>query len=177
VKRLSPILLFTALAAILYINIGDLARISIGLANAKMDAKEKLNVSGNLQQLVITLKDIASGKAIFTEKNEVRYHGHLYDIANQKQDGDNVYLQVVQDEKEEGLLSDLKEHVESWFNSPQKNTDKKPTLKHTDLLKDFIPSSKMALSCTRPFIYLFPAASIAPASLSVQVIKCPPKLG
>jgi len=177
VKHVSSILLFSALAALLYINVGDLARISVGLIGAKLEASEKLKVAGNLQQLTISLKEISSGDAFVMGKNEMRYHGKLYDIASRAQDDQNLYLQVISDETEEGLLSDLKEHVDQWFNLPQKNTGKKNTIKRSDLLKDFIPSENLALLVTMPSVNLYSTSTNAQESPFIPVIKSPPRLG
>ena len=173
-KRISTILLFLALATLLYVNVGEIARISMGLADAKRVASQ--NHQATLQ-LTISSKDIRSGAAYFPEKNELRYHGRLYDISARQQKGDNLYLQVIPDEKEEGLLSELKDQVDQWLNAPQKAADGKTQVKHFDLLKDFVISEKLTVLIMDPSVCLYPATASPLTPPSIPVAKTPPKLG
>jgi hypothetical protein len=144
VKIFSTLFLFAALVAMLYINIGQMGGLYIGISDAKVEAAGRLG-SERLSILTISGADLSSGRASFNAKNELIYNGKLYDIASRINEGGNITLKVLHDEKEEGLLSDLKEVVEGWFSGSQRDT-KQPSLKQVVIIKDFMPACKFTFN-------------------------------
>ena len=173
-KRISHISLFLALVALVYINLGDLARIEMGLADAKMEATKTIG-GKHLTTLNISPNDFANGDAAYVGASEIRYLGHLYDIATREKIGNVLHLTVAADEKEDGLLGELKEHVEQLMNTPAKSTNNKPSLKHADLLKDFIPANKLALSFESYSVILHTHLAVPTLSLVMPVAGNPPQ--
>lgn len=167
--------MFTAVVALLYINIGNMARLSVGVAAAKHEAQEKLANDASHLTLTITQQQIDLGEAAFINNHELKWKGERYDIASLLHSGNTYTLKVVHDEKEEGLLSELREEVEQWFNTTTDKAPSKPTVKHQDILKDFIPSRKMVFtlsSSAHSYAYM---AVHTPQSPMQLVIKGPPK--
>jgi hypothetical protein len=82
---------------------------------------------------------------------------------------------VFHDEQEEGLLSELKEQVEQWLNVATNNSTNKPTLKHQDIIKDFIPSHKLAVTISSQNHSYASLAMLLPQSPTQLVITGPPK--
>ena len=174
VKIFSTLFLFAALITMLYVNIGQVGGAYVGINKAKTEASGRLHTE-RLSTLTISSSDISSGRASFNAKNEITYNGKLYDIATQTKQGDNIILKVLRDEKEEGLLSDLKDMVDGWFNGPQKDS-KQPSFKQVVIIKDYIPAHKLNFSFNSIMKEL-PSSSFSYPSEAplLAVLKSPPK--
>ena len=174
VRVISTILLFAALMAMLYSTIGQMGGVYVGINDAKKEAETSLHTE-KLSTLIISASDLASGRAQFTAKNEVMYNGRLYDIASKIKKGDNITLTVLHDEKEEGLLADLKDIVDGWINGTRKDS-KHPLLKQLVIIKDFMPASKFIFNCTTIMKGL-PSGSLSYHSEAplLAVLKSPPQ--
>ncbi len=160
----------------LYLNVGQVGGLYMSINEAKNEAAEKLN-DGHLATLTISDAEFKSGKAVYLNSKEIRYNGKLYDIACTTKEGSNVILKVQHDEKEEGLLSMLQETIEHWGENTG-NTPKHPSLKHSIVIKDFMPASAFTLHAHSTFTQIFPIHySRVSASPLLAVIKSPPKLG
>jgi hypothetical protein len=174
-KIASTLFLFTALVAMLYLNVGQAGELYMGINEAKSEATERLNHEA-LTILTINDADFASGKAAYINDHEIRYDGHLYDIAATARQGNKVTLQVLHDEKEEGFLSELKEVIEHWGNNTG-NNPKQPVAKHIPIIKDYIPASQYTFNSDCTFIFLLLGNYIFPSkSPLIAVLKSPPKL-
>jgi hypothetical protein len=174
VKVISTILLFAGLFTMLYVNIGQLGNFYVGIHEAKEEAVGRLNVE-RLSTLTITKADISSGRASFVGKNELQYNGNLYDIASQSRQGDHIILHVLRDNKEEGLMSNLKEVIDGWVANPQKDT-KHPSLKQLVILKDYIPAHKFNFSFNSTIKELPSGNYSYPLEAPLlSVLKSPPK--
>ena len=174
VRVISTILLFAALMAMLYGSIGQVGGVYVSINNAKDQAVTRLHEE-KLSTLTISGSDLSSGRAHFTAKNEILYNGKLYDIASQTKEGGNITLQVLRDEKEESLLSDLKDIVDGWINGTQKDS-KHPLLKQLVIIKDFMPASKFIFNCTTIMKEL-PSGSLSYHTEAplLAVLKSPPQ--
>ena len=176
VKLISTLFLFTALAAMLYLNVGQVGELYMSIKEAKNEAASKLN-DKNLATLTISDSEFKSGKAVYLNHKEIRYNGNLYDIASATRGGGKVTFKVLHDEKEEGLLAKLKETIERWGDNAGSN-GKHPISKHSFVIKDFMPASKFTFNASSSLIQIFPISySPATASPLLAVIKSPPKLG
>ena len=178
VKSVSVYFLLVALAAMTYLNIGQVAQVSVGIEAAKQEAQRNIQSTRGVVDLTITSEDFSTGKAKYTGKNEIIISGKLYDIVSQKQDGNAISLKVKGDEKEEGLMSDLKNMVDGWFGTQPQGSHKQPLAKQIDLIKDFIPASKFTFLCNNT---LAKAPCISNSFLTspplLSVLKSPPQLG
>ena len=160
--------------AMLYTSIGQMGEVYVGINDAKEQAFLRLKAE-KLSTLTISGSDLASGRVTFTAKNEVLFNGKLYDIASRTNEGGNITLKVIRDEKEEGLLSDMKDIVDGWINGTQKDS-KHPLLKQLVIIKDFMPASKFIFNYTTIMKELpsgsFSCHSEAPL---LAVLKSPPQ--
>jgi hypothetical protein len=158
----------------LYINIGQVGGVLADISEAKSEAAQRINKS-RLSVLEITPSDLASGRASFEGRSEILYSGHLYDIASQTRRGDNIVLKVLRDEKEEGLLSSIKEIVDGWISNPQRS-NKQPSLKQLVIIKDFIPACKFSLKYNATLMALSSAGYSYPTESPLMIVlKSPPK--
>ena len=165
-----------ALAAMLYLNVGQVGGLYVNINEAKSEAAQRIN-DKDLATLTISDAEFASGKASYLNDNEFRYNGNLYDVSTSVRNGDKVTFKVLHDEKEEGLLSKLKETVEHWGDN-MGNTSKHPSAKHTLVVKDFMPAAKFTFSANSTLNEMLSLSySQAPASPLLTVLKSPPKLG
>ena len=173
---ISTLFLFIALAAMLYLNVGQVSGLYVSINEAKNEASSKLN-DKDLPTLTIANTEFTSGRAVYLNSKEIRYNGSLYDIASSTNDGANVIFKVLHDEKEEGLLSRLKETVERWGDNAGSN-GKHPISKHSFVIKDFMPADRYTFNANSSLIQIFAISySHATASPLLAVIKSPPKLG
>lgn len=158
----------------LYVNIGQVGGVYVGINEAKTEAVARLTTE-RLSSITITDADLSSSRASFTGKNEVIYNGNLYDIASQNRQGDNIILHVLRDNKEEGLMSNLKEVIDGWVANPQKDT-KHPSLKQLVILKDYIPAHKFNFSFNSTIKELPSGNYSYPLEAPLlSVLKSPPK--
>lgn len=128
----------------LYMSTGQIMVSAIDITEAKQEAAEGLSRT-KLTQIIITRHDLSTGKASMIGKNEIRYDGKLYDIATQTKEGSNIILGVKWDEKEEGLIGELTEHIENLFdNLPTNSKAPKHLLKSFE--KDYFSTGKTRLS-------------------------------
>jgi len=173
-KLASTIFLLAALLTMLYVNIGQVGGVCINIGQAKQEASENIN-SRELSVLIVTEADLSSGRAAFTDKNEILFNGDLYDIASRINQGDKLILKVLHDKNEEGLLSDLKEMIDAWANNPQKS-GKQSSLKQIVIIKDFMPACKFTFNCHSALNELFSLNYYCPSTAPlIAVLKSPPK--
>ena len=160
----------------LYLNVGQAGELYMNINEAKSEAAERIN-DKDLATLTISDAEFASGKASYLNDNELRYNGNLYDVSTSVRYGDKVTFKVLHDEKEEGLLSMLKETIEHWGDNAGNNT-KHPSAKHTVVTKDFMPAGRYTFNASCPLIPIFSVNySHVSASPILTVLKSPPKLG
>ena len=172
-KKSSTLSLFIAFIFMLYISFGQVAGLFAGIYEAKEQASGKGETETST--LIIPVVEIASGKVAITGKKEVLYNGKLYDIFSQEKQGDKIIFKVYHDEKEEGLLSSLKEVVESWMHVPSKNT-KHNSAKSLTQMQDYIPTGNLYLSFSDQMNRLLPLSGNTPAlAVHMAVLKSPPK--
>ena len=173
-KITSVLSLFAALAIMLYASVGQVGGIYMNIGVAKQEAAQEI-VKGELGSLSISLADLSTGKASFTGKKELLYNGRLYDISAMQRHGDTWTLKVFHDAKEEGLLSNLKEIVEGWMNSPL-HSGKQPSAKQTFAIPDFIPAGKFAFYYNDNLQQVFSTSLSYPSGAPLlSVLKSPPK--
>ncbi len=159
----------------LYMNVGEAGGAYMGISEAKKEASERLNTA-HLATIIISDADLASGRAVFINNKEIRINGDLYDIASTTRQADKLILKVLHDEKEEGMLSKLKDAVDGWLNT-SKNT-KQPTLKQLTAIKDFIPAGKFSFNANASSQEITYCTYTFPVQMPLQaVLKSPPKLG
>ncbi|MFN8288375.1 MAG: hypothetical protein U0V74_16580 [Chitinophagales bacterium] len=109
---------------------------TLGLMEVKNEMRKELADPATLQKLEITESELNDHSVFqWVEGSEFSYQGKMYDMARQeKRDGYFVFY-VVQDEKEDNLLSMLKvfyqDHQESKDHSPLSNLVK-------NIAKDFV---------------------------------------
>ena len=160
----------------LYLNVGQAGELYMNINEAKSEAAERIN-DKDLATLTISDAEFASGKASYLNDNELRYNGNLYDVSTSVRNGDKVTFKVLHDEKEEGLLSMLKETIEHWGDNTGNNT-KHPSAKHTVVIKDFMPAARYTFNASCTLIQIFSVNySHVSASPLLAVLKSPPKLG
>jgi hypothetical protein len=173
VKIISTLFLLVALIGMLYVNIAQIGGVYMNLNEAKQEASIRLNRE-NLSTITISETDLISGKASYINEKEIRYDGNLYDIGSSSTQDGNITLKVLHDEKEEGVLSNLKDIVDGWLNTT-KNTNQH-SLKQIVMIKDFIPVHQFAFNISTTFVevsaisYSFPTESAL-----LAVLKSPPK--
>lgn len=173
VKITRVLALFISLLVMLYISVGQMGGVYIGINEAQKEAR---NASKEyLSTLTITAADLSSGRASFTGKNEILYNGNLYDIAKMNRQADKWILKVFHDEKEEGLLANLKDIVESWTNVPMHN-GKHPAAKQMVIIKDYIPAAKISF-CFNPILQQVFSVNYSHPSEAplLSVLKSPPQ--
>jgi hypothetical protein len=173
VKLFSTLSLLAALAIMLYMSVGQVGGVYAEISVAKTEAAARI-INERLSTLTISKADLASGKAHYNGKSEIVYNGNLYDIASSIQQGDKTIIKVLRDEKEEGLLSDLKEIIEEWANIPQSN-GKQPLVKQL-LTQDFMPVAEFS------FISVCPMAEVSTVTKACiyqspvsGILKSPPQ--
>ena len=165
-----------ALAAMLYLNVGQVGELYMNINEAKSEAAERIN-DRDLATLTISDAEFASGTALYLNDNELRYNGNLYDVSTSVRHGDKVTLKVLHDEKEEGLVANLKETIEHWGDNVGNNS-KHPNTKHIVVTKDFMPSARYTFNASSSLIQIFSVNySHASSSPLLAVLKSPPKLG
>lgn len=174
VKIVSTCALMMALATMLYMNIGKLGDLYLHISEAKTEAALHLG-SGHLSTLSIRKADLASGKVSIIDGKELRCNGSLYDIESSTSDGDHLIFTLRHDEKEEGLLSRLKDLMESNAGTAPKNS-KVPALKHLVHFTDYIPAGKLSLSANYQLTALAAVSQAQnAASVFLSVPKSPPQ--
>lgn len=157
----------------LYMNIGQVGGVYANLNEAKQEAAIRVNTE-HLSIITISEMDLASGKAVYINEKEIRYDGNLYDIASASTKDGNITLKVLHDEKEEGVLSNLKDIVEGWLNTP-KNTNQH-SIKQIVIIKDYIPAQKFAFNANSAFEQVSAIISSYPTETALlTVLKSPPK--
>jgi len=159
----------------LYVNIAQVGGVYVELNEAKQEAAIRVNTEQeHLSTITISEADLASGKATYINEKELRYDGNLYDIASSSVQDGNITLKVLHDEKEEGVLSNLKDIVEGWLNSP-KNTNQH-SIKQIVIIKDYIPAQKFDFNANSAFEQISPFTSSYPTETALlTVLKSPPK--
>ena len=146
----------------------------MSISNSKEQAVARLHEE-KLSTLIISGSDLSSGRAHFTAQNEIQFNGKLYDIASQTKEGGNITLKVLRDEKEEGLLSQLKDIVDGWINGIPKDS-KHPSLKQLVIIKDFMPVSKVVFNCNTIMKELpYGSLSYHTEAPLLGVLKSPPQ--
>jgi hypothetical protein len=173
VKLIPTLFLLLALATLLYTTIGQAGGICMNIDEAKSEATDRLR-STQLSTLTLTESDFQKGNAAYINSKEIRYHGSLYDIASGTTIGGKTILHVLHDEKEESLLANLKEVVDSWLSTP-KNT-RQPTGKQLIILKDYIRADRFAMTVHTTMQRVLSAAySCTVAAPALSVPDSPPK--
>jgi hypothetical protein len=176
VKYISIPILLIAFAAMLYMSTGQVMVSAIDIAEAQQEAVARIS-SSKLTQVIITANDLSTGKAVMIGKHEISYDGKLYDIASQTKEGNNTVLMVKWDEKEEGLISELAEHIENLFdNLPVNGKSTKHLLKNID--KDYFLSHRTTMSFLNESktIEANSASAFAPySSVSIEIHSPPPQ--
>ena len=173
VKITSTFFLLLAVASMLYMNIGQIGGVYADLNEAKQEAAIRVN-SEHLSTIIISKADLASGKASYINENEIRYDGNLYDIASSITQDGNLIIKVLHDEKEEGILSNLKDIVDGWLNTP-KNSNQH-SVKQIIVIKDYIPALQFSFNVNGTMEQL-PAINFSYPTETVllSVLKSPPK--
>ena len=174
VKVVSTCALMLALATLLYMNIGQMGDLYLHISEAKKEAALHLSTE-RLSTLTITKSDLASGKATLIDQKELRYNGSLYDIQSSLIDGDKLIFTVHHDEKEEGLISSLKEFIDTNLGTAPKNS-KAPAQKQLIPFTDYIPAGKVSLSANYQLTALCTVSHSHPAQTAfLSVLKSPPQ--
>jgi hypothetical protein len=174
VKITSTIFLLLAMVSMLYMTIGQMGGVYLGISEAKTEATERIR-SEHLTSLTISEADFRSGKVSYIGQNEIRYDGSLYEIASATTHNGITTIKAFHDEKEEGLISGLKDIVDGWVNASPKNT-KHHSVKQIVIIKDFVPSRKFTFT----FGNINSLVSFADRAYSIgspllSVLKSPPK--
>ena len=144
------------------------------IGEAKNEAAQRIQTE-SLSTLTIPQADLLSGKAIIIDQKELRYDGALYDISTTSIHGDQVTFTLLHDEKEEGMISKLKDLIDSAVGATPKN-GKSPTVKHIVVLTDYIPTDTLALLLHCPCrTFAFAIHSQSPDAPLSTVLKSPPK--
>gem|GEM_PF-2875519 len=172
-KIISTLFLLVALAGMLYVNIAQVGGVYIGLNEAKQEAAVRINTE-HLSTITISESDLASGKAAYINEKEIRYDGTLYDIASSSIQDGNVTFKVLHDEKEEGVLSNLKDIVDGWLNTPKNSNPH--SLKQIVIIKDYIPAQHFAFNANSAWEQVSAIISSYPTETALlAVLKSPPK--
>ncbi len=160
-----------------YLNIGQIAMVSADLTSIHGIVQRENHTSASLSVITVTPDDFATGYARYTDKEEINVNGRLYDIADKQKDGDNVKLTVSYDEKEEGLIADLKNIFESWFGTQGGDSTKQPLVKQLELFKDFIPTAQLSFNLASKITkHTISTAFVFIESPAIAVLKSPPQL-
>ncbi len=95
----------------------------------------------NLEVIKISLlpKNNQTSEIQFIKKNEIKYHGRLYDIVRRKNIGDSVFFYCLHDKKEEAIIKNFYQHVEIHTATNIPLNHKHPNILKF-IVKDFIPS-------------------------------------
>ena len=167
-----------ALGAMFYSNVGQMAMLNANIDVARKEASHRLSSNPNCQIFTITASDFELGKARYQGEQELYYDGKLYDIVDKVQQGKDIQLQVLRDNREEGLLAKLKDTFEQLLDTDANKTDNKPIAKQSELTKDFLPIAQFTFLFTTLSQPLFCMENMGYYSLPLlQVLKSPPQVG
>ena len=127
---------------------------SLGLMEVKTEIQKELSNEMALQKLVIADAEL-SDRTVFNwvEGGEFNYQGKMYDMARmEKKEGYTLFF-VIQDEKEDNLLTLLKVFYQDNHQNGEGNSPLSHLLKN--LTKDFIPCSITAETLPVLLIHTF----------------------
>ena len=176
-KFVSASFLLIALISLFYMNIGQLGTIYINIGEARSEASEKVRAGSHSQTLQFSLKDISEGKAAFINSGEIRYEGRLYDIASTQKAGGTYLLKVVSDDKESGLISQMKEAIDGLFADHKSASSKHHPVRSLTLIQDFIPvdrySGHFSTCSSGTFVF---SVFRSPRSPFLSMINRPPEV-
>ena len=104
---------------------------------AAIRKKASLN---SLEVIKISLlaKNNQASEIQFIKKNEIKYHGRFYDIVRRKNIGDSVFFYCLHDKKEEAIIKNFHQHVETYTTTNLPLNHKHPNILKL-IVKDFIP--------------------------------------
>ena len=177
VKSIYVYFLLLSLTVMSYLSIVQVALVSADLTSVHSSVHRDLDRSESLSVITVTTDDFASGYARYTDEDEISVNGKLYDITNRQIQGENVRLTISHDEKEEGLIADLKSIFDSWFGTQSGDSSKQPFAKQLDIFKDFIPSGKFCFCFdTNKKRLATPDLFLVIESPDLLILKSPPQL-
>ena len=177
-RSVSTIFLFLALAAMFYMSTGQYVGLSMSVAEAEKESQQFTSDSPGATSITFSSSDIAHGRVVLINGHELRYEGHLYDIISQSKRGNMFSARVSHDEKEETIISQLGELVQTWFTDPAKNRPAHPSFKLVNLLVDIIPVERIGyLFSSDSSVILLSNQLVATLNLVLDVVKSPPRIG
>ena len=149
------------------------------ILDCKVEAVEIAQGIRNLEKADVTAFKFSSSEVIpWTDENEIKLSGHLYDVVKKEQKPAGVYLFCVADEREDKISSEFHSFINNENNSAAKNIN---VLSIEKLFKNFLypnftfqqnPVEDNQLSLTVNSFYLSPQLKIPlppPKAAAVKV--------
>jgi hypothetical protein len=115
VKRIVAIIL---LACLFLTVLGYQIVFRIHLSEIKAEMKQRLRYAPSKDVVVLVLDKEERGKIEWEETQEFRYQNKMYDVIDQHQEGRNLIIRCIPDEKEKALLEAYEKFAQKNNNSP-----------------------------------------------------------
>ncbi|MEO6883535.1 MAG: hypothetical protein ABI199_05880 [Bacteroidia bacterium] len=131
-----------------------------------------------LNVVKISEKEIENNTSDFqlTDKNEIRYHGNMYDVVRQKKSDGFVYFYCIQDNREDTLNKALNVQVSMNVLPDSKNTNDNSKKLVKAFSKDYFPSINTILIHQSSKNIFFPLLFSHYSNASKDVLSPPPKI-
>ena len=107
--------------------------------------KEKIeqSIADNIENQAIEIIEIKKDAVLhskdfaYTDDDEIKYQGKLYDIVKKVAKGDSIYFYCINDQKEEHLFANLFEHIKNQIDNSKSLPGKENKTVKIELVKDY----------------------------------------
>jgi hypothetical protein len=138
------------LVLLLYNAVGYFLVFHVRQQIAQQEFEDFIN-NGNYSDEDLTLFKIpiqeyyeSTGKDFHRVAGDLEYNGKFYEKVKERLQNDTIYIYCLNNEKEEELLAQLSDHIQTHL-VDSKNKQSKPEKSAIDLLKEYLPKTSITM--------------------------------